>query len=97
MHGHNYLLCLLSYVYNVIFCRYMYRRCAFLDVLPAFCFNEGVGDTTSKLEDGKPVVDKTTNTKELGSTLMKAMLSEVKEFYDTHQNWIDKAHHQVCS
>ena len=66
----------------------MYRRCSFLDNLPAFNFNNGVG----AWHDGK-----LTDTTKLGSTLMKAMLQEVNEICDptTKQNWANKTHQQV--
>ena len=66
----------------------MYQRCSFLDNLPAFNFNNGVG----AWRDGIP-----TDTTKLGSTLMKAMLQEVNEICDptTKQNWANKTHQQV--
>ena len=67
----------------------MYRRCSFLDSLPAFNFNHGAGVRQC---DGK-----LTDTTKLGSTLMKAMLQEVNEICDptTNRNWAHKAHQQV--
>ena len=69
--------------------RYMYRRCSFLDNLPAFNFNNGAGDWQ---HDGK-----LTDTTKLGSTLMTAMLQEVKDICDptANQNWAHKTHQQV--
>ena len=72
---------------------YMYRRCSFLDNLPAFNFNRGRGEyyqTTSGEE-------KCSDTRELGSTLMKAMLREVSDFCDPDikQDWSQRPHQQV--
>ena len=50
----------------------MKRRCKFLDEMPAFNFNFGQGEYKGK--------DSTTDTSQLGSTLMEAMLSEVNNF-----------------
>ena len=67
----------------------MYRRCSLLDDLPAFNYNNGAGDWQLA---GKP-----TDTTKLGSTLMNAMLQEVKEICDptANQNWAHKTHQQV--
>ena len=72
--------------------RYMHRRCAFLDTLPGFNYNNGVGEYTDINGQCKK-----TDTRNLGSTMMKAMLSEVKEFCDpsVKQNWALKPHQQV--
>ena len=71
----------------------MKRRCAFLDNLPAFNFNTGVGE---------PIVGDNghisrTDTRHLGSTLMETMLDEVSHFCDPsiRKNWRERPHHQV--
>ena len=71
----------------------MLRRCFFLDNLPAFNYNAGVGELI-KGEDGKPTH---TNTEHLGSTLMSTMLEEVGNFCkpDIKINWTKKSHQQV--
>ncbi len=71
-----------------LLCRYMYRRCIFLDNLPGFNFNVGFG-----VMIGKEI----TKTTKLGSTLLEAMLREVKTFCDpkVNQNWTQRPHQQV--
>ena len=73
--------------------RYMKRRCQFLDRLPAFNYNTGSGEY-SRDEQGERIV---TNTEQLGSTLMNAMLKEVSDFCgpDIKKNWSEKPHQQV--
>ena len=68
----------------------MKRRCLFLDRLPAFNYNEGRGE---RIKDSYRYHD----TSQLGSTMMKAMLSEVKDFCDPEvkDKWSHKAHQQV--
>ena len=72
----------------------MKRRCDFLDQLPAFNYNTGVGEYLVD-EFGNKMQ---TNTKSLGSTLMHTMLREVSDFCDPSikENWSLKAHQQVC-
>ena len=76
----------------IILCRYMKRRCMFLDNLPAFNYNGGVGEYF--IVNGKR---QRTDTRQLGSTLMQTMLSEVADFCDPSikVNWSQKAHQQV--
>lgn len=71
----------------------MRRRCAFLDTLPAFNYNSGLGEYIQN-EQGRKF---TTDTKRLGSTLMGTMLKEVSDFCDPaiKENWSLKAHQQV--
>lgn len=71
----------------------MKRRCEFLDNLPAFNYNTGVGEIMES-DDGEKI---RTDTRHLGSTLMKTMLSEVTNFCDSEikKNWTDKPHQQV--
>lgn len=66
------------------FCRYIKRRCLFLDNLPQYNYNQGRGTGGG-------------DTKKLGSTLMNAMLKEVYQFCDplTKKNWFSQAHQQV--
>lgn len=71
----------------------MKRRCAFLDTLPAFNYNTGIGE---------PIVDESgqtvrTDTRQLGSTLMSTMLDEVNNFChpSIQANWSNKPHQQV--
>ena len=74
-------------------CRYMKRRCNFLDNLPAFNYNTGSGEYKED-EQGKGVTD----IKQLGSTLMRTMLKEVSDFCDptiNYDNWSKKPHQQV--
>ena len=73
--------------------RYMKRRCAFLDTLPAFNYNTGIGE---------PIIDESgqitrTDTRQLGSTLMATMLEEVNNFChpSIQANWSNKPHQQV--
>ena len=56
----------------------MSRRCNFLEICPAYNFNEGVGSGNA-------------NTTKLGSTLMKAMLREVQQ-YCTNESWSTLTH-----
>ena len=74
--------------------RYMKRRCAFLDQLPAFNYNTGYGEYFVEPLTGKK---KLSDTRQLGSTLMETMLQEVKDFCDPEikENWSLKAHQQV--
>lgn len=69
----------------------MKRRCRFLDNLPAFNYNRGTGRGEYK---GEPA-----NLRQLGSTLMEAMLREVAEFCNpTHrESWTQEAHEQVLT
>ena len=73
----------------------MERRCKFLDALPAFNYNTGVGEYL--LNEQKKQVR--TNTRQLGSTLMKTMLKEVQDFCDPaiKENWSLKPHQQVTA
>ena len=71
----------------------MKRRCAFLDTLPAFNYNTGIGE---------PIIDESgqtirTDTHQLGSTLMATMLDEVNNFChpSIQANWSNKPHQQV--
>ena len=75
-------------VHNIHY-RYMKRRCAFLDKMPAFVYNIGRGEP---LPDGT-----TSDTTKLGSTLMSTMLQEVKNLckHDVKYRWSQKAHQQV--
>ena len=83
--------------------RYMSRRCIFLENLPAFNFNSGIGERAllrkhKRGPRGKryTAMHKCTNTVLLGSTLMKAMLDEVSEICEQNDhNWSQKAHQQV--
>ena len=79
----------------------MNRRCDFLDNLPAFNYNRGVGEYL-KDQKGKYITDEkgkrmVTDTTQLGSTLMTTMLKEVENFCDPDikKNWSIKPHQQV--
>lgn len=74
-------------------CRYMKRRCEFLDNLPAFNYNTGGGEYIED-EFGNRVL---TSTQRLGSTLLRTMLKEVSDFCDPQikDNWSLKPHQQV--
>jgi len=64
----------------------MKRRCWFLDNLPAYNYNTGVGVV---MESGE-----VTDTKHLGSTLMAAMIREAAQV--CHPGFdIDRDYHQV--
>ena len=83
--------------------RYMNRRCGFLDNLPAFNYNTGVGEYL-KDQKGNYITDKKgkrvcTDTRQLGSTLMTTMLREVEDFCDPgiKNNWSLKPHKQVTT
>ena len=67
----------------------MKHRCDCLDNLYAFNYNQGKGR-----EFGLP---ERTDTRHLGSTLMSAMLQEVKNFCDPNirENWSFRTHQQV--
>ena len=64
----------------------------FLDNLPAFNYNSGMGEYITV--DGR---QRGTDTSQLGSTLMQAMLKEVADFVDpkSKESWSQKAHQQV--
>ena len=72
----------------------MERRCRFLDNMPAFNYNTGAGEY---IEFGG--TRRTSDTQQLGSTLMKTMLMEVADFCDPEikENWTLKGHQQVAS
>ena len=74
-------------------CRYMKRRCQFLDTCPAFNYNCGSTEYV-KTDQGQ---NKKNDTSQLGSTLMDTMLKEVSDFCDPiiRENWSLKPHHQV--
>ena len=71
----------------------MKRRCTFLDNLSAFNYNPGCGEYIEV--NGETVK---TDTRQLGSTVMKTMLKEVTDFCDpsSKERWSQKAHQQVC-
>ena len=71
----------------------MKRRCAFLDTLPAFNYNTGIGEPIIN-ESGQTI---RTDTHQLGSTLMATMLDEVNNFChpSIQANWSNKPHQQV--
>ena len=56
----------------------MSRRCTFLDNLPSFNRNTGFGEIIKNQTREKVKTD----TRQLGSILMKAMLDEVETFCD---------------
>ena len=70
---------------NNIVHRYMYYRCSMLDsAFPAFTYNQGISKDKS-------------DTRKLGSTLMKAMLKEVNDLCDpaVKKDWSSTTHQQV--
>ena len=71
----------------------MKRRCEFLDSSPHFNYNTGIG---VPIQDGSGHI-LNTNTRQLGSTLMKIMIEEVNNFCDPSvmRNWSQKPHQQV--
>ena len=73
----------------------MNRRCGFLDELPAFNYNTGVGEYITD-QRGKRV---RTDTKQLGSTLITTMLREVEDFCNPaiKENWSLEPHQQVLT
>ena len=76
--------------------RYMKRRCIFLDNLPHFNYNTGIGESS----DGSVPGDlQYTDTSKLGSTLMEAMLKEVSHFCNPEikTTWSSKSHQQVSN
>ena len=73
------------------FYRYMKRRCVFLDNLPGFYLNSGEGE----FKESMPGVQITTNTMFLGSTLMEAMLKEVRHFCDSNITSPEQVRHMV--
>ena len=70
----------------------MERRCRFLDNMPAFNYNTGVGEYIKTGE-----THYRTDTKQLGSTLVETMLREVADFCnpDIKESWTQKCHQQV--
>ena len=70
----------------------MERRCRFLDNMPAFNYNTGVGEY---IQTGAKSYR--TDTKKLGSTLLETMLKEVADFCDPKikESWTQKGHQQV--
>ena len=66
----------------------------FLDTLPGFNYNTGSGEYIVDDQGQRRAND----TRNLGSTLMKTMLNEVKDFCDPDikENWSHKQHQQVC-
>ena len=73
----------------------MNRRCGFLETLPAFNYNRGVGEYIIN-EHEKRV---RTDTRQLGSTLMNTMLREMEDFCNPaiKENWSLKPHQQVTT
>ena len=71
----------------------MERRCRFLDNMPAFNYNTGVGEWIKTDETRRR-----SDTRHLGSTLMKTMLREVADFCDSNikESWTQKGHQQVA-
>lgn len=71
----------------------MKRRCDFLETNPAFNYNTGAGEVITD-EQGRKMK---TDTRHLGSTIMRTMLEEVANFCDPgiKQNWASKPHQQV--
>ena len=65
----------------------------FLDSLPGFNYNLGQGEYIFDDQGQR----RANNTRQLGSTLMKTMLNEVKDFCDPDikDNWSHKPHQQV--
>lgn len=72
----------------------MKRRCEFLDTLPAFNYNSGRGEVLKINQLGIPSYS---NTEQLGSTLMNAMLKEVGIFCDPKitEEWTREEYQQV--
>ena len=70
----------------------MERRCRFLDNMPAFKYNSGVGEY---VQTGG--THHKTDTRKLGSTLMETMLREVADFCNPKikESWTQKGHQQV--
>lgn len=69
----------------------MIRRCHFLDKCPGFNYNTGSADYS---RDASGKKDGNTNTKKLGSVLMRVMLTEVSNFCDPSVQ-VHKEHQQV--
>ena len=71
----------------------MVNRCKFLDCFPAFNYNAGFGEYV-KNDKGERAP---TDTRTLGSSLMKTMLKEVIDFCDSalQANWSLSPHQQV--
>jgi hypothetical protein len=72
----------------------MKRRCDVLENAPGFNYNLGGGEYVSDKRTGER---KMTDTKELGSTLLTAMLKEVNSFChpDIQEDWKHHAHQQL--
>lgn len=64
----------------------------FLDNLPAFNYNSGMGEVLEVKGRRKE-----TDTRQLGSTVMQAMLKEVADFVDPKikDSWSQEGHQQV--
>ena len=69
----------------------MYDRCKFLDEFPGFNYNTGGGEYVTD-ESG---VERITDTRQLGSTILHRMLGEVHEFCKSSKDWNIIEHHQV--
>ena len=72
----------------------MKRRCKFLDELPAYNYNSGMGDIMKTI----PIYgNKHHDTSNLGSVLMKAMLKEAEDFCDPliAKKWASSQYQQV--
>ena len=77
-----------------LFVKYMKRRCDVLENAPGFTYNRGKGEYVNDRITG---AKRPTNTKELGSTLLTAMLKEVNSFChpEIQEDWKRHAHHQL--
>ena len=76
-----------------LFVRYMLRRCNVLEHLPYFTFNTGKGIILANESEKKVITD----TRILGSTLMRTMILEVNQFCDPtcKEDWERSEHQQL--
>ena len=77
-----------------LFVKYMKRRCDVLENAPGFTYNHGIGEFVIERIKG---TKRPTDTKELGSTLLSAMLKEVNSFCHPgiQEDWKRHAHQQL--
>ena len=91
-------MCTVKYTCYDVFlctCRYMVRRCRFLENCPGLQLNDGTGPPIVD-ENGKNT-GKYTDISKLRSTLLRKMLEEVKKFCnrDMVKSWNQQSHQQV--
>lgn len=69
----------------------MERRCKFLDNLPAYNYNQSKGEKIS----GFFKLRQATDTRRLGSTLLKSMIAEARQLCSSDVKKYGRSHQQV--